>query len=253
MNELDKITVTDVTDAITVNFPKGKTNRMIDRPTYGISFCIEGEITYTHNDKKVVSTPGNAVFLPQGKSYSIYGDKGGVFLVINFQCPDLFCDTIVSVPIKSVQPYTADFDKIKSLFLFEKNRAKIMSIFYGIIHRLFSESEEFAGVLSPAFEFLEKNCFSADLSVSRLAGLCNISEVYFRKLFSAHTGISPKQYILDIRIEKAKQLLSDGVMKISAISEECGFQSPYHFCRIFRLKTGITPTEYMNRNRIYKI
>lgn len=253
MNELDKITVTNVTAAITVNFPKGITNRMIDRQTYGISFCVDGEITYTHNGEKIVSTPGNAVFLPQGESYSIYGDKGGVFLVINFLCPDLFCDTVISVPIKSVQPYAADFDKIKSLFLFEKNRAKIMSVFYSIIHRLASENSEFSGVLSPAFEYLEKNCFSAGLSVSDLAGFCNISEVYFRKLFTNYMGVSPKQYILDTRIEKAKQLLSDGVMKISAISEDCGFASPYHFCRIFKQKTGITPTDYMNQNRIYKI
>ena len=253
MNELDKITVTDVTDAITVNFPKGITNRMIDRQTYGISFCVEGEITYTHNGRKVVSTPGNAVFLPRGESYSIYGDKGGVFPVINFHSPDLFCDTIVSVPIKSVQPYTADFDKIKSLFLFEKNRAKIMSIFYGIIHRLASENSEFSGILSPAIKYLEKNCFSAGLSISALAGFCNISEVYFRKLFTNYMGVSPKQYILDTRIEKAKQLLTDGIFKISVISEECGFASPYHFCRIFKQKTGVTPTEYMNRNRTYKI
>ncbi|MBR5586399.1 MAG: AraC family transcriptional regulator [Clostridia bacterium] len=253
MNQLDKIIVTEVAEALTVNFPKGVTNKMLNRDTYGISFCVEGHITYNHNGNKVVSTPGKVIFLPKGQSYSIYGDKGGVFLVINFLSPNLFCDTVSSLPIKSVQPYIADFEKIKSLFLFDKNRAKIMSIFYGILHRISSEESEISGVLSPAFEHLEKMCFSADLSVSNLASLCNISEVYFRKLFFRHTGVSPKQYILDIRIEKAKQLLSDGIMKISAISDECGFSSPYHFCRLFKQKTGVTPTDYMNRNRIYKI
>ena len=253
MNELDKITVSNVEAALTVNFPKGNTNKMYERETYGLSFCLEGQVTYNHNGNKVVSTPGEAVFLPKGQSYSIYGDKGGIFLIINFLCADKFCDTVVSYPIKSVQPYIADFEKMKSLFLFEKNRAKIMSIFYNILHRISSEKSDFSAFLSPALEHIEKNCFSPELSVSSLAALCNISEVYFRKLFFQYAEVSPKQYILDIRIEKAKQLLSDGTLKISALSEKCGFSNPYHFCRQFKNKTGLTPTEYMKQNKIYKI
>ena len=142
---------------------------------------------------------------------------------------------------------------MKSLFLFEKNRAKIMSIFYNILHRISSEKSDFSGILSPALEHIEKNCFSSELSVASLATLCKVSEVYFRKLFFGYAGVSPKQYILDIRIEKAKQLLSDGTLKISALSEKCGFSNPYHFCRQFKAKTGFTPTEFMKQNKIYKI
>ena len=83
-----------------------------------------------------------------------------------------------------------------------------------------------------------------------LAQLCNISEVHFRKLFKEEFDKSPKQYILDMRIRRAKQLLRDGVFKINAISEECGFSSEYHFSRIFKQKTGMNPTEYNKKNQI---
>ena len=253
MHELSKITVTNVDAALLVNFPKGVTNKMFNRETYGLSFCIEGQVTYNHNGKKVVSTPENAIILPQGQTYSIHGDKGGVFIVINFRSPDLRCDTITSFPIKSVQPYNADFEKMKALFLFEKNRAKIMSIFYDMLHRLVSDLAPSSAILSPALKYLEEKCFSSDLSISTLANVCNISEVYFRKLFIQQYGISPKQYIIDVRIEKARQLLTDGRLKIGAVSEECGFTNPYHFSRQFKNKTGLTPTEYMKQNKIYKI
>lgn len=46
---------------------------------------------------------------------------------------------------------------------------------------------------------------------------------------------------------------SEGVLKINAVSERCGFTNQYHFCRVFKEKTGLTPTEYMNKHRIYKI
>ena len=56
--------------------------------------------------------------------------------------------------------------------------------------------------------------------------------------------------ILDIRIGKAKQLLADGTQKISAVSEACGFSNPYHFCRAFKQRTGLTPSQYMQQNRL---
>ncbi len=176
-----------------------------------------------------------------------------MFPLINFQCEEALCDTIVSIPIKSVEPYLADFKKIKTLALFEKKRLKIMSVFYNMLQGIASELSNSSGILLPALKYLEENCFRADLSIIELANKCNMSDVYFRKLFLAQMGTLPKQYILDIRIEKAKQLLSDGAMKVGAISEKCGFTNQYHFSRIFRQKTGLTPTEYMKQNKVYEI
>ena len=46
---------------------------------------------------------------------------------------------------------------------------------------------------------------------------------------------------------------SDGIFKISAISEKCGFSSSYNFSRFFKNKTGITPTEYLKQNKIHNL
>ncbi|MGN0556693.1 MAG: helix-turn-helix domain-containing protein [Acutalibacteraceae bacterium] len=56
-----------------------------------------------------------------------------------------------------------------------------------------------------------------------------------------------------MRINKAKQLLSDGFLKVATVAERCSFSNQYHFCRLFNEKTGVTPTEYMKRNRIFEI
>ena len=48
----------------------------------------------------------------------------------------------------------------------------------------------------------------------------------------------------------AKQLLSEGQKKISAIAEECGFSSTYHFCRSFKERVGTTPSEFRSQNTI---
>lgn len=253
MDLLNKIVVTDILGIATISSPKGRFEKTNNRKCYGLSFCTEGQITYTHNGKKYVSDPEHAIILPKGQSYTIYGDKKGIFPVINFDCMDFLCDTMIVLPIQNTDAYIKDYEHMKRLFLFERNSAKIMSIFYNIIHGLSSQSSLQSDVLVPAIKYLENNYSSPNLTNAILAQQCGISEVYFRKLFIKRFGIPPKQFIIDTRINKAKQLLTDGILKINAISENCGFSNPYHFCRLFKQKTGLTPTEYMKQNRIYKI
>lgn len=126
-------------------------------------------------------------------------------------------------------------------------------MFYNILHNLTSSDTLGNGVIYPAIQYLENNYSSPDLTNQTLADQCSISEVYFRKLFTEQYGITPRQYIIDLRISKAKQLLTDGILKISHISEECGFSNPYHFSRLFKEKTGLTPTEYLQQNKTSKI
>ena len=252
MNIINKITVTDIKELFTVSSPKGRNETIKNRKSYGLSFCTEGKITYEIGGKQAVSDECHAVILPKGRSYSLYGNKSGIFPVINFDCKDFLCDEVISLPIQSSDTYIKDFEKMKALSLFEENRAKMMSVFYGILHRLSSESSV-RNVILPAINHIERNYQNPKLSNSVLAEKCNISEVYFRKIFTETYKTTPKQFIVDIRINKAKQLLSDGFLNIGAVAEKCGFSNQYHFCRLFKEKTGFTPTEYMEQNRIYKI
>jgi stage III sporulation protein SpoIIIAA len=70
------------------------------------------------------------------------------------------------------------------------------------------------------------------------------------KLFLEKYGMTPRQFIIDIRINKAKQLLGEGKLKVSEVATQCGFSSSYHFCRTFRDHVGVTPSYYAQNNRI---
>ena len=249
---LNEIIITDITDIFTVFSPKGRSAKIQNRDSYALSFCEEGQITYTHNGNKFISDKDHAVILPQGQSYSIYGDKTGSFPVINFTCADILCDTVISLPIDNSKSYMKDFNRLQSLSLFGENRTEMMSIFYHMLHRLSSQNSS-CQVILPAIKYLENNYQNPNLTNKKLAEQCKLSEVYFRRVFTNYYNMSPKQFLIDIRINKAKQLLSEGAMKINVIASNCGFSNQYHFCRIFKEKTGLTRTEYMKQNTIYKI
>ena len=121
-----------------------------------------------------------------------------------------------------------------------------------MLHRL-SSYGAIGNTLTTAIKYIEKNYQNPTLTNKTLAKECKISEVYLRKLFAAQLQTTPKQFILEIRMQKAKQLLTEGGVKISTIAEHCGVSNPYHFCRLFKQKTGMTPTEYARQNRVYKI
>jgi AraC family transcriptional regulator len=67
---------------------------------------------------------------------------------------------------------------------------------------------------------------------------------YFIRLFKQSTGLTPYQYVLQQRIERAKQLLRQGNRAIADVALECGFTSQSNFTRAFRRATGMTPKAY---------
>jgi len=249
LNILKNINVTAFNEIICIPSDKGRRVEMENRKSYGLSFCKSGKITYTHKGKNFVSDRYTAIFLPKGGTYSLYGNEEGVFPLINFQCEGFNIDTFLCIPLINPEGYFKDFEKLEKLSIFSNNNLKMKSIFYDILSRLFAENILEDNVISPAIKYIEKNYSNPALNNDILASVCNISEVYFRRIFKEKLNISPKQYILDIRIKRAKQLLENGSLTVTAIAEECGFSSVYHFCRSFKTITGITPTQFTKQNK----
>ena len=100
------------------------------------------------------------------------------------------------------------------------------------------------GYLGIAINYIENHLFEPDLSNEGIASALGISEVYLRKLFRQGCRTTPKQYILSLRLARAKQLLCHTNYSVTRVSEACGFSCVYHFCRSFKNKVGCTPREF---------
>lgn len=88
------------------------------------------------------------------------------------------------------------------------------------------------------------NHISEELSVKLLAGLFNISENYLYKSFIKIIEQSPSQFIIQTRLDMAKNYLSSGIMSIQQITHDTGFTSQQHFSRAFRQHEGMSPSQY---------
>lgn len=245
MKRLEKIIISDISDIMTVYSPKGRRYQSECRSSFGLSFCQSGKIVYTINGKDVISDPSCAVILPQYASYRLYGIETGYFPLINFTASGTApIDDIPCIPINNKEFYMREFSRLKQYKLFGHSRLEAMHILYGILTALSGETELLHPSLAAAISYIENNYTDPTLSNVRLAADANISEVYLRKLFSEELGTTPKQYVINIRIKKAKQLLCESTDTISDIAEQCGFTNSYHFCRTFKSVVNMTPTQY---------
>ena len=253
MDLFQNITVTAVEEMYTVYFPKDRTVHMHDRNSYGLSFCVSGQLTYTMGDIHVISEPDNAVLLPKGGNYHIHGDKEGVFPVINFQCTDFPQNQLVSIPLSNPKSCLRDCETLRNLLRSDGNRLEIFRIFYGLLSKIDRNPDGQKDPLRTTLRFIDEHLNMPDLGNIAIAQAAHISESYLRKLFIQHYSTTPKQYILDLRIQKAKLLLTDFPVSVTDIAEKCGFSSVYHFCKAFKARTGVSPTQYAERHRRHNI
>lgn len=101
-----------------------------------------------------------------------------------------------------------------------------------------------AGAIQNVCQYIRTH-YAQDLSLSRLSSVACLSPFYFQRLFLKTTGMSPHDYLIQVRIKKARDLLSQG-HDIVDVALDTGFVDQSHFTRSFKRAMGITPGSYIS-------
>jgi len=91
--------------------------------------------------------------------------------------------------------------------------------------------------------------FDKDISLEDIAGKVFLNPIYFSRYFKQNTGENFVDYLISIRIQKAKELLVNTNLKVHEIRSKVGYSSSKYFAYVFKNDTGLTPTEYRLKHR----
>jgi AraC-like DNA-binding protein len=150
-------------------------------------------------------------------------------------------DWIVELFVKIMEQ--AKTEKIGFQQLISGATTYILGQLYSIRRNNEFGNKEIENLINHARVVMRENLHT-ELSPETLAASLNIGYSWFRRMFKQYTGLAPAQYQLQLKIQKAKELLMDPKLSIKEIAFRLNFYSHYHFSNLFRKKTGFSPSEF---------
>lgn len=104
-------------------------------------------------------------------------------------------------------------------------------------------------VIKEAIDFMN-NHFTDNITISRVAEHCKVSERYVRAVFKKATTLSPIEYLNQLKINKARELLFDKNLSVKDIAYMGGFSNPQYFTRRFKASCGLSPSGFRKLNDV---
>jgi AraC-like DNA-binding protein len=111
-------------------------------------------------------------------------------------------------------------------------------------------TESASNPVSAVLEYVRGH-LSEPLTVADLAEQVSLSPSAFAHLFREVTGRSPYQFVKEMRLDKARELLVDGQFAVARVAQEVGYRSVSHFIGEFRARFGVTPRTYCDANALH--
>ncbi len=219
------------------------------RHSHCLAYVVSGECEYTTDElRNFTVRGGDVLFLAQNQLYTMdVKTDDYTVLVMDFSLDTT--DKLKSDCIKTDNPEVRTvFEKIISVYNSESpvKNAKLCSL-ANKIYSLLCEDKNYSSSFDKqkvrqACEYLAKNFEHPDFSCEHLAKECNISNVHLRRLFKKVLGISPIQYLANLRFDKANRLLALSELSVSQIAVECGFSDVYYFSKAYKKRYGHSPS-----------
>lgn len=143
------------------------------------------------------------------------------------------------------------YQKIKSFEEYSEIKDWFISMFAQTTNLITSlKNTKAMDLFDSALKYINENYYDSSLSATMMANKLGITPQYFSKMFGQFTGVSFPDYINNIRLEKAKDILiSKPLLSITSVCEKTGYNSTSYFTKAFTKKFGIPPSKYSITNK----
>lgn len=236
-------------------------SRTNQRAYDSLSIRLSGSAKFKSENETFNIKKGDILYIPNDADYKQTTD-GETIIAIHFINYSHDKEKLETLSLEDT-PYAMElFCQMYDIWKEKKQgyRYLCMSLFYELLHFLycqqavqFSESISHENEMNIAMDYIHTNYRKGPIEISHLAQMCAVSETYFRKLFKKLNGVSPQQYIINLKLEFAFHLLGSNLYSVSEVSQKSGFQDTKYFSRAFKQHFGYSPKEVQTKSELFNL
>lgn len=222
-----------------------------DRNFDALSFRFHADTLFKTENQSVHAGDNSICFVPARANYTRIA-KRDELIVVHFHSLSGYFKEIECFYPKNPETYAARFEELLACWQKKERGYKYKSsaLLYGILADMYAENTEDEQPLcnekiQKSVRYLLDNFNKEDITTAEIAERSYVSEVYFRKLFKKDFGITPKQYLVNLRIKHAEKLIGTGYYSLQEVAFACGFNDYKYFTVEFKKHTGVSPSKYV--------
>ena len=228
-------------------------------PSYLLLYTLGGSGRLLYGEQEYTLLPGDIAFLdcmafqryetgPEGHWYLKFVHVYGLSVAYYYELFIKEGANVIHIPAASHMPFYLD----RLLQLYRPRSANSDLIASMHIVELLTELILNAQSLTPygaeeyllrAASYLEAH-YREKLTLNTLSEYLSVSKYHLQRQFKAHFGVTPAQYLTNLRINRAKELLRTTAMPVYEICEQIGMDNPSYLIKLFRDHEGMTPYAY---------
>jgi len=215
------------------------------RPYAALSFRVSGRGDFEIGTKHFVTNPGDVFFLPANTPYKVdYSISESI--VIHFD--NCNYSEVENICFENSAAIKLCFENLLKSWKEQASINKSKSIIYDILDKM--ENDQIRAIndttVTSCVSYMEEHYCDPTLDIEALCDMSFISPSTLQRAFSKYFGLSPKQYLIQLRMNHALELLTKRKLSIKEISSACGFTDEKYFSRAFKKRYGYPPTQLQN-------
>ncbi len=214
------------------------------RKKHGIVLVTNGNISFENGNSTFEAAAGDLVFVPKGARYSANMRNADNYLV-NFENDSIKANDPVKLISNADRKYCEYFNEAIEMQIKSESELLLKSRFYRFLDLINKETDGVRGessLMKKAKKLLDDDECP---TISDVARKCAVSESGLRTRFKDAYGLSPMEYKMKVKINKAKFLLESTSLSANEISDKLGFYDPSYFSKSFKKHVGCSPSDYM--------
>lgn len=250
-----------------LHIEKFQTERPQGSSNYQLIYIASGRAHFKINDKLVILEKGNSVLFHPGQPqfYYYYLEDNPDIYWVHFSCKyDVSYLNQMGWSSENVyldsahNSYSHLFDAIirelqlKQPYFEEELKLLMKQLLLRMGRDRIREQKNFESYNKEVEEILRTFHLSPekDFTIKDFTKERGLNYYRFIDTFTKHVGTSPRQYIINIRMTTARELLNNPLLQVSEVAQLVGYENPLYFSRLFKKIWGLSPREY--RNQVYK-